>query len=69
MWMMSDNVRSPGIGRLLSGRGEMSTFRLGDRRADVFHPLEAWNKSIHLRLKAAFDPDRLFNPGRLFSWL
>ncbi|PLW82644.1 glycolate oxidase subunit GlcE [Kineobactrum sediminis] len=24
---------------------------------------------LHLRLKQAFDPDRILNPGRLYSWL
>jgi glycolate oxidase FAD binding subunit len=26
-------------------------------------------KALHLRLKRAFDPDRILNPGRLYHWL
>ncbi len=26
-------------------------------------------KLLHLRLKDAFDPDRILNPGRLYGWI
>jgi len=52
-----------------NGRGEVSAFSHGDRSGEVFSELAAPLKTIHQRLKATFDPDCLFNPGRLYSWL
>ena len=39
---------------------------LGDKSAGVFQPLSAPLLQIHQRLKAAFDPRGVFNPGRLY---
>lgn len=50
-------------------RGQVSVFRGGDRRGEVFHRQSSASEVFHKRLKDAFDPDRLFNPGRLYSWL
>ncbi|HKX95674.1 MAG TPA: FAD-linked oxidase C-terminal domain-containing protein [Methylibium sp.] len=36
------------------------------RDVDVFTPPSAVTMQLHRRLKDAFDPHRLFNPGRLF---
>ena len=49
--------------------GQTMMFRGGDRNEDVFHSQSRTAQLIHERLKSAFDPDRLFNPGRLYSWL
>jgi len=54
---------------LPAGAGEVCAFRRGDRRAEVFPELAAPVRTLHSRLKAAFDPDRLLNRGRLYSWL
>jgi glycolate oxidase FAD binding subunit len=35
--------------------------------AGVFHPLSAPLAQIHRRLKSAFDPRGVFNPGRMYS--
>jgi len=47
-------------------RGHATLFRGGDRMGQVFHPLTAGVLSVHQRLKAAFDPHKLLNPGRMF---
>ncbi|MEY8877217.1 MAG: glycolate oxidase subunit GlcE, partial [Leptothrix sp. (in: b-proteobacteria)] len=39
------------------------------RVASVFEPLQAPLDRIHAELKLSFDPDRLFNPGRLYPGL
>lgn len=52
-----------------TANGQTALFRGGDRRGDVFHSQPDALKVIHKRLKSSFDPDGLFNPGRLYSWL
>ena len=42
-------------------------FRGGDRTGEVFHPLQPAVHAIHERLKAAFDPAGIFNPGRMYE--
>jgi glycolate oxidase FAD binding subunit len=46
--------------------GHATSFRGGDKSAGVFQPLPAPLMQIHRRLKAAFDPRGVFNPGRLY---
>jgi glycolate oxidase FAD binding subunit len=46
--------------------GHATMFRGGDKAAGVFAPLSAPLQHIHRELKAAFDPQRLFNRGRLY---
>ncbi len=46
--------------------GHATLFRSGDKSPGVFAPLSLPLGRIHRQLKAAFDPDRLFNPGRLY---
>ncbi len=45
--------------------GHATLFRGGDRAAGVFAPLAPPLARIHHELKRAFDPDGVFNPGRL----
>ncbi len=45
--------------------GHATAFR-GAKAEGAFTPLSAPLAAIHRRLKDAFDPDRLFNPGRLY---
>jgi glycolate oxidase FAD binding subunit len=46
--------------------GHATLFRARDKSAGVFAPLAPPLARIHRELKRAFDPDRLFNPGRLY---
>jgi glycolate oxidase FAD binding subunit len=46
--------------------GHAVLFRGSDKSAGVFQPLSAPLLQIHQRLKAAFDPRGVFNPGRLY---
>jgi glycolate oxidase FAD binding subunit len=46
--------------------GHATLFRGGDKRVGVFHPLAPALARIHERMKAAFDPSRIFNPGRMY---
>ena len=47
--------------------GHAVCFRGGDREGEVFHPLAAPLQAFHHRLKQAFDPGGILNPGRLFA--
>ena len=49
--------------------GHAVLFRGGDRTGEVFHPLQPAVRTIHERLKAAFDPAGIFNPGRMYEGL
>jgi glycolate oxidase FAD binding subunit len=46
-------------------KGHATLFRGGDRGAGVFHPLAPAIAKIHRRLKEAFDPAGILNPGRM----
>ncbi|GAB4121651.1 MAG: hypothetical protein Fur0014_21340 [Rubrivivax sp.] len=49
--------------------GHATLFRGRDKSAGAFAPLKPPLDRIHRELKAAFDPDRIFNPGRLYPEL
>jgi glycolate oxidase FAD binding subunit len=49
--------------------GQLSLYRGGDRLGDVLHPRTTAQRRLHLALKQAFDPQGIFNPGRLYSWM
>jgi glycolate oxidase FAD binding subunit len=46
--------------------GHATLFRARDKSPGVFAPLTPALMRIHRELKRAFDPDRVFNPGRLY---
>ena len=47
--------------------GHATLFRGGDRTGAVFHPLAPAVRKLHERIKAAFDPAGIFNPGRMYE--
>ena len=49
--------------------GHATLFRAQDKSAGVFTPLAPPLDRIHRELKRAFDPDGIFNPGRLYAGL
>jgi len=49
--------------------GHATLFRGGDKAAGVFQPLAPAIDRIHRNLKNTFDPDAIFNPGRMFGHL
>lgn len=48
-------------------RGHATLFHGGDKSVGVFQPLAPAVAAIHKRLKQAFDPEGIFNPGRLYQ--
>lgn len=49
--------------------GHVSLFRGGDRSGEVKNSLNPLQQKLHKRLKHAFDPAGILNPGRLYSWM
>lgn len=47
--------------------GHATLFRAQDKSAGVFTPLDGVLARIHRDMKRAFDPEQVFNPGRLFA--
>lgn len=47
--------------------GHATLFRGDAQHGEVFHPLPPALHALHRRLKQAFDPQRILNPGRLYS--
>lgn len=66
-WLRSDadadSIRSVAA----SAGGHAMLFRGGDRRGQVYHPLTPELLKLHRRLKSAFDPEGIFNPGRMYE--
>ncbi len=63
----SDAASAQSIRATVSAAGGHATlFRGGDKGVGVFQPLAPAVAKIHERLKAAFDPSHIFNPGRMY---
>jgi len=48
--------------------GHATLFRGGGREGERFQPLPRAVQEIHRRLKQAFDPKHILNPGRMYAW-
>lgn len=53
----------------LASSGHATCFRGGDASVEAFQPLSPSLMQIQRRLKQAFDPAGIFNPGRLYNGL
>jgi glycolate oxidase FAD binding subunit len=53
-------------GTVASSGGHATLFRGGDKSVGVFHPLPSALAKINERMKTAFDPSHVFNPGRMY---
>ena len=66
-WLVSDAEADSIRSVAASAGGHATLFRGGDRRGEVFHPLTPPLLKLHRRLKLAFDPEGIFNPGRMYE--
>ena len=68
-WLRSDLPPGEIRARVAALGGHASLFRNGPRDGAVFHPLTAPMLALQRKLKNAFDPAGVFNPGRLYEGL
>ena len=47
--------------------GHARCYKGCDRHQEVFQPLAEGLAKLHIKLKAAFDPLNIFNPGRMYK--
>ena len=66
-WLFSDETPATIRAAAVAAGGHATLFRGGDKNTDVFTPLSTPLLNIHQRLKDAFDPAGIFNPGRLYK--
>ncbi|NOQ89190.1 MAG: glycolate oxidase subunit GlcE, partial [Gammaproteobacteria bacterium] len=66
-WIHSNNNLHP-IAEKLSGHAQRHPLANNNKAiTDIFHPLQPVALKIHQRLKQAFDPENILNPGRLYT--
>ena len=69
-WLIQTSLNAEQIRKKITALGGHATlFKGGDKTAGVFHPMPGALFKIHQRLKNAFDPAGIFNPGRLYPEL
>lgn len=66
-WVQSDRAPEEMFRAAAEIGGHASLFRGGDRQGPIHQPLAPQLMVIHQRLKQAFDPQGIFNPGRLYE--
>ena len=66
-WLASNEPVATIRERVATAGGHVTLFRGGDRNSEIFQPLAAPLLAIHKRLKASFDPHRIFNRGRMYA--
>jgi glycolate oxidase FAD binding subunit len=65
-WLLTELPAAQVRDAALRAGGHAVLFAAQDKSAGVFAPLSPPVARIHRQLKTAFDPDRVFNPGRLY---
>jgi glycolate oxidase FAD binding subunit len=65
-WLTLDGPASVVREAAARAGGHATLFRGGDKTAGAFQPLPAPLMGLHRNLKRAFDPQGIFNPGRLY---
>jgi glycolate oxidase FAD binding subunit len=67
-WISADADAASLRSEVARAGGHATLFRGGDKSIGVFHPLEPAVMKIHRRLKDAFDPAGILNPGRMYAF-
>jgi glycolate oxidase FAD binding subunit len=68
-WLVSDEPHDRIRNVAARAGGHATLFRGAQPGEEVFTPLPSPLLALHRRLKSAFDPERILNPGRMYSEL
>ncbi len=69
-WLACDGGRSDAVRAAATAAGGHATlFRANDKSVGVFTPLAEPLAQVHREMKRSFDPDGIFNPGRMYPAL
>lgn len=68
-WLVSDEAPGAVRAAAAAAKGHATLFRGAAPDGEVFSPLAPAVMGLHKRLKAAFDPAGVFNPGRMYAEL
>ncbi len=68
-WLRSDESAEAIFTAAQELGGHATLFKGGERDGQIYQPLPKAILAIHQRLKKAFDPQGIFNPGRLYAEL
>lgn len=68
-WLISDLDAQQIRNKVQQHGGHATLFRGGDRDAEIFQPLAQPLRALQQRLKHSFDPNGIFNPGRMYAEL
>ena len=66
-WLRSNESAKAIRAAAVQAGGHATLFRGGDKSVGVFQPLAPALGKIHQNMKNAFDPDGIFNPGRMYA--
>lgn len=66
-WLISEECGETIRKEVVRHGGHATCFRQHAKHDNVFQPLETELFEIHRQLKMAFDPDFIFNPGRMYA--
>jgi len=66
-WVLSDEPADKLFRLAAEAGGHATAFRRAGSRDAVFQPLSQGLLTLHQRLKQAFDPEGILNPGRLYA--
>jgi glycolate oxidase FAD binding subunit len=69
VWLRSDQPAATIFEAASGGGGHASLFRGAGVDEEAFQPLSPGVLTLHQRLKAAFDPAGILNPGRMYGAL
>lgn len=65
-WLVGDEQEQNIREQVARFGGHAVCFRQCDDHQHIFHPLDTGLLKLHRQLKQAFDPDSIFNPGRMY---
>lgn len=66
-WIVNVDDQESFRDRAKANGATLTVFRGGDRQAEVFDRLDSVSMRLHQNIKLAFDPKRIFNPGRMYK--